>query len=184
MGIPEVAVFDRTVLKAAGSLLVAVCTWLLGAAFQNDLKQRILLLEDFQRGVLLLHQEIEYLKLPLGEAALLAGKSLREPLSAFFEEVGRELERLPGTPFFMVWRECGVRNLLDTALKEEDLELFWQLGIQLERMEPGGGSAFFGMFEQRLEAALSGAVEEHREKAQLYKRLGMMGGIFLVILLL
>ena len=69
-------------------------------------------------------------------------------------------------------------------MKQEDLELIRQLGVQLERMEPGGGSGFLEMIEQRVETALAEAREEYRGKAQLYKRLGMMGGIFLVILLL
>ena len=170
--------------KIAGVILVAVSGALLGMVFQRELHQRILLLQDFQQGLLFLHQEITYLKVPLGEAALNAGQPLLEPLASFFRETGKKLEKLPGSSFLEVWTEMEERYLEDIALKQEDLELIRQLGVQLERMEPGGGSSFLEMFEQRVEAALAEAREEYRGKAQLYRRLGMMGGIFLVILLL
>lgn len=172
------------VFKIVGALLVAVSGALLGIVCQNELYQRILLLQDFQRGLLFLHQEIVYLKLPLEEAALRAGRSLRNPLNSFFQEIGAALEKLTGTSFLAVWEEMGERYLTGTALKKEDLELIRQLGIQLEQLEPGGSSSFFTMFEQRFEMAWTEARDEYKEKAQLYKRLGMMGGIFLVILLL
>lgn len=170
--------------KIAGAFLVAVCAALMGIAFQDDMKKRTGMLQDLYRGFLLLRQEIDYMKFPLEEAMIHISRSLKEPWASFFRETGKKLGLLPGLPFLEVWKEMGQRYLEESPLKKEDWDLLWQLGVQLERMEPGDRSGIFGALEQRIRTALSEASEEYREKAQLYKRLGMMGGIFLVILLL
>ena len=171
------------VLRILGAVLVAVSGMLLGMAFQNEMRQRMWILQDLQRGILRLRQEIEYLKVPLEEASLHTGESLQEPMASFFTETGKKLGKLPGASFAAVWQEMEEQYLEDAPLKQEDCELIRQLGTALEQMEPGGGRVLL-LFEQRAEAALEQACREYREKAQLYRRLGMMGGIFLVILFL
>lgn len=171
-------------LKVAGSVLVAVFAGLLGLALQNDMKQRILLLQDFYKGIRMIHQEIDYLKAPLGEALQHAGREAYEPLDAFFKEVGESLERLTGASFLDIW-ETGVWNYLEnTPLKPEDLEVICQLGSQLSGLNPGGSKGMLTVLEQRMEALTEEARAEYGSKAQLYGRLGVIGGIFLVILLL
>ena len=169
-------------LKAAGSLLVFVFTGMMGMAVRNDMRQRILLLQDLHKGILLIHQEIDYLKAPLEEAIQHEGASLREPLSSFFRAMGKRLEALPGASFSVIWEEEMERHLKGSLLKRADMDLIRQLGKQLEDLELGGRNGMLTVFEQRLEALLQEAGEEYKSKAQLYCRLGLMGGIFLVIL--
>ena len=83
---------------------------LMGFALGNDLKRRAALLRELYKGVVMMHQEVDYLKVPLEEAMQHAGTILTEPLSSFFQETGSRLERLPGTPFFLSGRkapDCG-----------------------------------------------------------------------------
>lgn len=165
-------------------MLILVFCGLMGIAFQSDMRQRIVLLQDFYRGILLLHQEITFLKFPLEEAACHAGQGLGSPMKDFFCETGKKLSELTEASFGSVWEEMGQTFLKHTGLKAEDLDLIFQMGQQLGRMETGESENLFKVYEQRLELALAEAREEYKEKAQLYKRLGIVGGIFLVILLL
>ena len=67
---------------------------------------------------------------------------------------------------------------------QEDRELLLQLGRQLaspETLERGG---FLTVYERRLEELIQKAEKEYQNKAQLYGRLGVLGGIFLVIVLI
>lgn len=164
-------------------LVLAFCGWM-GIAFQNDMKDRIWMLQEFSRGILLLKQEITYLKFPLAEAVRHAGQRMERPVKDFFFEMGNRLEELEEASFAVVWEDMIKKCLFGTALKKEDLELICQLGQQLGQMECGEAEKVFMVYEQRLELALAGARETYKEKAQLYRRLGIMGGIFLVILLL
>lgn len=164
--------------------MILVFCGMMGIAYQNDMRQRIILLQDFYRGILLLHQEITFLKIPLEEAACHAGRGLGTPMKEFFCETGEKLSELIEASFGNVWEEKMQTYLKDTGLKKEDLDLIFQVGQQLGHMETGESDNLFKVYGQRLEQALTEAREEYKEKAQLYKRLGIVGGIFLVILLL
>ena len=131
----------------------------------------------------MIHQEIEYLKTPLEEAARQVGSVLEEPWASFFEMVGKQLEELPGTPFHQVWEEKGKEYLEGLPMHQEDFDLITQTGIQLGHLDAGENSTMLTVFEKPLEALIEEAKAEYQSKAQLYRRLGVMGGIFLVIIL-
>lgn len=171
-----------TEIKLAGAVLAVVSAALLGFALGNDLKRRIGFLQELQKGLLMLHQEMEYRKTPLEEALQYAGNSLTEPLSSFFRETGIRLEKLPGAPFFSVWEEMADWYLSEAGQKKEDMELIRQLGRQLNGLEAEGNSSLLTIYEQRLQGMIASAKEEYAGKAQLYQRLGILGGIFLVLL--
>lgn len=171
-------------IRAAGALLAAVFSALMGFALGNDLKRRAALLRELYKGVVMMHQEVDYLKVPLEEAMQHAGTILTEPLSSFFQETGSRLERLPGTPFFSVWEESAGLWLKDSGLMQEDRELLLQLGRQLASPETLERGVFLTVYERRLEELIQKAEKEYQNKAQLYGRLGVLGGIFLVIVLI
>ena len=171
-------------LKAVGAVLAAVSAAMLGFALGNDLKIRVRLLQEFYKGIVTIHQEMDYMKAPLEEALQHAAAILEEPLSSFFRETGMMLERLPGTPFFGVWEETAQKYLGEAGLSGEDLEPIGQLGRQMGSPEAVGNGNFLSVYERRLEELTERAQEEYRNKAQLYGRLGVLGGIFLVIVLI
>lgn len=165
------------------ALIVLFCAWM-GMSFQNDLRQRVMLLQDFYRGIALLHQEVTFLKFPLEEAVCHAGKGLHFPMKAFFCKTGERLGELTENSFANVWEEMEKQYLQTAPLRKEDLDLILEMGQQFGRMETAETENLFKVYEQRVELALSDAREDYKEKSQLYKRLGIVGGIFLVILLL
>lgn len=173
-----------TGLKLTGAVLAAVCAALLGFTLGNDMKRRIEFLQELQKGLLMLHQEMEYRKAPLEEALQSVGNSLKEPLSSFFRETGIRLEKLPGAPFFSVWEEMADWYLTGAEGKAEDREWIRQLGRQLDGLESGENSGILTIYEERLQEMVASAKEEYAQKAQLYQKLGVAGGIFLVLLFL
>lgn len=156
----------------------------MGSAFQNEMHQRIWLLQEFHKGFLLLHQEVSYLKIPLEEATGHAGTGVKKNIMDFFCAVSKRLGELQEASFEMVWEEMVQHYLEDTAMKRTDLELIMQMGQNLGNSVMGEEDRIFRVCEQRLEQVIKEAQEDYKEKAELYKRLGIMGGIFLVILLL
>lgn len=152
--------------------------------FRTEMQQRIYLLQEFKKGFLLLHQEAVYFKISLEEAAGHAGRGVKQPLKEFFCAVSERLRELQEASFETVWEEMVKLHLFSTAMKQEDLDLILQIGQNLGSSVMGEENRIFQVFEQRMEQALKEAKEEYTDKAELYKRLGIMGGIFLVILLL
>ena len=97
-------------IRAAGALLAAVFSALMGFALGNDFKKAGRAAAGAVQGSGDDAQEVDYLKVPLEEAMQHAGTILTEPLSSFFQETGSRLERLPGLLFFLSGRkapDCG-----------------------------------------------------------------------------
>ncbi len=171
-------------LKVAGAVLAVAFSVMMGAAAGRELGERKTLLKDFYKGLLMLHQEIDYMKTPLEEAMQKTGTVLGEPFSCFFWETGVQLEKLPGTPFFSVWQEMADWYLGSVSLLKEDRELILQVGRQIGMLEAGEDCGFLKVYEQRTKQLLDEAEQEYGQKAKLYWRLGILGGIFLVVLLI
>ena len=170
--------------RLAGAVLAALCASFYGFALQRDLKIRMDFLMELHRCLLLLGQEIIYLKTPLEEAMKRTGGASREPLASFFQAVGKRLAVFSEKGVYSVWRKAAVEYLGELPLKKADWELIGQLGKQLEGLAVRKNGEFLQVYQFRLEDLAREAREEYKNKAQLYQRLGIMGGIFLVILFL
>ena len=59
-----------------------------------------------------------------------------------------------------------------------------QVGRQIGMLEAGEDCGFLKVYEQRTKQLLDEAEQEYGQKAKLYWRLGILGGIFLVVLLI
>lgn len=169
-------------LKVIGAILVIVSSGWLGFALRAELRQRIVFLQEFYRGLITLRQEIEYRKATMSEAARRVGQSQKEPWSSFYCMLAQRLEELPDLSFFEVWEEKRGEYLKGGSVRMEDQELISQLGRSLEQLNAGEGTRVLVVFEQNVQALAEAAKEEYRSKAQLYCRLGVMGGVFVVLL--
>ncbi len=170
--------------RLAGAVLAALCASVYGFVLQRDLKIRMDFLMELHRCLLLLRQEIVYLKTPLAEAMRRTGGASREPLSSFLQAVGKRLAVLSDTGVCPVWRKAVREYLGELPLKKADLELLYQLGKQFEGLAGRRDGELLQVYQFRLEDLAREAKEEYKNKAQLYQRLGIVGGIFLVVLFL
>ena len=147
-------------LKWIGSMLVLFSAGGFGIWSAMQWRERLRLLEKLRQMIYFLKGEITYSHAPLAEALERVGKREAGPLGQLFTAAAEGICRQEGESLQEIWRrEVQVLSSpkIRLPLTEEDLE---QLDISIEYLRTN-----------------------QREKCRLYTSLGIMGGMFLVIVM-
>ena len=160
-------------LKAAGLFLLFSGCFSLGIGKSRGLKKRLELLRELKKLLLLLSGEIRCAKTPLPEAFRKIGRKAEDPFGTFFQKVAEELtgenRKLPETAF-----SRQMKLLKESPLTPEDRG-YPDLSVQLETLK---------LFEENLEELIKKAAADYRGKAKVYRYLGALAGLFLVVFLI
>ena len=163
-------------LKAAGLFLLFSGCFSLGIGKSRGLKKRLELLRELKKLLLLLSGEIRCAKTPLPEAFRKIGRKAEDPFGTFFQKVAEELtgenRKLPETAFsrqMKLLKESPLTPDLGKDLGYPDLS------VQLETLK---------LFEENLEELIKKAAADYRGKAKVYRYLGALAGLFLVVFLI
>ncbi len=170
-------------LKVIGLGMIFFSCCGIGAAAARELKRRIRILWELEEGMRLLQGEIRYAKATLPEAFAHVGMRADPLCRSFFREMGDRTAQLAYRSVREAMQNCAAETLKNLCLKREDLERLYRLGEQLgyldQEMQIKG---IEGYLEQQ-KSVRKEAEKEYREKEKVYHCLGIMGGLFLVILL-
>lgn len=169
-------------LKLLGLLFLFVDCVFLGWNQSHGLKKRLELLEELKRLLLLLSGEIRCGHATLPEAFFQVGKKARSPYGEFFIKVSEELNGEVRKPLQEVF-ERQLKNLHSSGLWKEDLELLLDLGKALGYLDLTMQLSTLKLYEDMLDASIQKAAGEYGPKAKMYRYLGVLGGLFLVVLL-
>ncbi len=123
-----------------------------------------------------------YLRLPYTQLLRRAAKGKQDLFGEILLEVADAMEQN---------READVGTLWGTALKERDGQLMLKeeerellLALAKSLMSEGDHTQVAKLYFMQLEDKIVQAMEEKKEKQKLYGTVGLLGGLFLVILLL
>lgn len=171
-------------LKLLGAVLIISATTLTGFYLAFRLTERSKQLRELQMCLQLLETEIYYGSTPLTIAFKRLGQQEEGVIPALFERCAYYLEHLDGATTYVCWQRAlaDVENRL--ALKNVEKEWLYHFGKVV------GGSdredqhkhlrlmlAQFGKAEKEAEA------EQHKHE-KMYKTLGVLSGVLIVILML
>lgn len=170
-------------IRIIGAVLVLGATSGLGFSMAMNLKKRMELLQHIKKMLFLLRGEIRYARAPLFEAFGNMSKVLEEPYSSFCRLLSDKLTSLDGSLFQTIWKDLVNQTFDSTELTKEDKEQLLHLGDQMgyldEEQQLGNIDLYLGQLELQLEDARNNL----GQKTKLYHCLGVMGGIFLIILI-
>lgn len=168
------------ILGLVGLVMAAGCAGLLKA---SELKDRILLLEEFYKMVLDLKGQMQY---------------FREPLLRMFERTGRKGEtkaqqlltgcladlRQGESDITGTWNETVRRVYMRTPLTAEDKALIEHLGTFIGQTDYENQTMQFTYLEERLGAQIDQAREIYAKKGPMYRRIGFFGGAIAALVVL
>lgn len=167
-----------------GVLLLVVLGACAGLGFQRagaDAR-RLSQLLMLNRTARIISQEIETARTPLPEAFCRAAGRVEEPFTSWLTEMARELGAYDRESFAKVFRDKTRQYLSDTRLTAQDLREWEEAGIMLGypdiQVQTGALSLYLAENE-RTAAALR---EELPARRKLFRSLGVLGGVFLMIL--
>lgn len=164
--------------KWIGCILIIAASTGLGMSRSEELKKHLEQLEELKKLFYLLRSELAYTKAPFAEVF----EKLEYKVASPFREWllcmrGKLVGRQIGS-FWEVWRSTISEKLTKSKLKEEDLEELRNVGKNLEYIEN------IDLYIEQLEYKITQIRQSYQTKRKLCRSLGIMGGIFLVILLL
>lgn len=173
-------------IKLIGALCILFATTALGfaqaAQFAKRPQQIRVLIQALQR----LETEIVYAFTPLPEALGRIGQSLftvEKTVAIFFKEASQLLEHRTGFSAQEIWQQSLEKHWSGTAFQQNEREIVLKLGdyLGLSDREDQTKHIRLAMDQLKLEEEL--AREEQQRYEKMWKSLGVLGGMFVVIVL-
>lgn len=171
-------------LKIVGGLLVVLSTTVFGFLKGKEYSDRVKELQYMKKLILMLKGEVEYARTPLSEAFFHISKRCRQPFSRLFMEAGRALESLDGQSFQSIWDTQVHKELKKTALSEKDRQQLSGLGEQMGYLDSQTQAAALTLYVEQLDMEISDGYASVGDKVKLCRSLGVMSGLFFVLLML
>lgn len=171
-------------VKLMGAILVLVSAYAIGSLLALQVKEQEKWLKDIKTTLFLILGELEYRQVPLPEALAIVGKRHGGRLASFFRNLSGELSRKEGFSLQELWKKEAVIALKDCPLRAEQKEEFGDLGLYFMESDKDTRRSSLEFYLNRLEEDIVHLRETGADKAYLCRTLGMLGGIFLLILVL
>lgn len=171
------------VLKIIGGGLVIVASSGLGFWMAQQWKLHLQMVEQLRKMIFLLKGEIIYANAPLEEAFYHVGKKAPGMLGDFFIKVSERIGNQQGEPFYTMWKEEIDKLGKTTCLSEKDKQELMGFGEHLGYLDSEMQERTILLYLEQLDLTIDYLREHQREKSRLYTSMGVMAGLFLVILM-
>lgn len=150
----------------------------MGALKGRELQTHMRELKELNKVFTLLKRELMYTRAPLCEVFFKLGRKAEGNFEVWLKNLARDLEKRENGRFQEVWTESIYRDLNGSRLTKEELEELCRIGNSLSYPET------LELYLEQLEFSIQKTRDEWKDKHKLYQSMGIMAGIFLVILLL
>ncbi|MDN5345450.1 MAG: stage sporulation protein [Clostridia bacterium] len=165
-----------------GGLVILTCS-ILGLEVARSFSARIEQLRQFNAGLKMLETEIAYGATPLPLALARVGKHLDGPVALFFQAAARKLREDPAGGALAAWEE-GLKELSQKgALRPGDREIIRSLGPMLGNSTADDQVKNLELTRQLVGQQQLAALEENNRQGKMWRTLGFLLGVTLVLLL-
>lgn len=165
-------------VRLIGACIIIFACGGIGFSKSAKLQSHLNDLEEVKKIIHFIGSEINYTRAPFSDVFEKVSKKIKNPYQMWLEKLCNKLNDRTSNSFWSIWKESIDENLKDTYLKQEDLEELKTFGKNLEYAEG------LKLYLEQLDYKIKNIREEYTAKQKLYRSLGIMGGVFLVILLL
>lgn len=169
-------------MKVIGAVLVMVASCGIGFLFAGELIKRKRNLEEQYRLMSLLLGDIRYMRATLPEAISKAITRHRGSYDLFLKAVLEMLCEGSGKSLAEVWIMAVEKGLKQSALTESDKQQLRQFGEAIEFSDRENIVMCFEQYLGVLKEEISEINRVVRTKTRLYRSLGVLAGVFIVVL--
>ena len=170
--------------RLLGSLLIITATTCGGLLYSAELKEYLDKLLYIRHVIYLIQGEMEYTNAPLGEVFGKISLRVKEPYSRWMKAMEREVETRSQRGFTKIWNQSIDKYLGELQLKSTHSIQLKELGTFLGQLDKDTFQSTMQMYLNRLELEIEKVREGMASKRRISSWLGVMGGIFLVVILL
>ena len=160
---------------------IIACSTSIGFLLSKRYTDRLNELTDLCVLINILQNKIKFMQLPLKEIFEQIGNiSLKTNLKNIFLKCSLTLKNMKLEDS---WKEAIKQERAFLNLKNEDVEILNTLGSTLGKSDIDGQMNEINEFKERLNNQIKQAEEEKKKNSKMYKTLGTIGGLVIVILL-
>lgn len=170
-------------MKITGALLIVGMTSVWGIMKAEKVKNQLENMKYLQRILSLIQSEIRYSRLFLGEIFENIGQGVKEPYKSWLMEISEKANSFTGERFEDIWKDSCKRHLESLDLPEQELNSLKSLGNQLGYADIQVQMRLLDLYQENLERTIREVSDQVKTKTRLYHCLGVMGGLFVAVLL-
>ena len=159
-------------------MLIILASTGIGYGKNQELKNHLKELENLKQVFYMLRGELQYTRAIFEDIFEKIGDKVDGSMEKWLKALGRSLYEKEGQSLEDIWKLSIEQELKESHLKRDDLDELIGLGKNLSHFEN------IDLFIEQLEYKIQTTREAYVTKGKLYKSFGIMGGVFLVILLL
>jgi len=170
-------------LKLLGASLVLVSSMMIGNLIAKNFLERTQQLRQLRHGLQILETEILYTASFLPQALLKIGKLTEAPIALLFQKTGRLLLCQEGYTAGEAWTKALEEQLASLAIKKSDQEILLQLGSFLGCSDREDQLKHLKLTQEYLQKEEIRAEKEGEKNVPLWRYLGLVAGMALIILI-
>ena len=170
--------------KIIGAILIILASGGIGVTKGLELQKYLRELELLKQLFWMLKREIQYTKAPFSEAFSHIGRRMEGAQGEWLLYLAEQIEEKAGATFFELWTESIDRCLIKSQLKNKDKEELKAIGMQMGYLDEQMQLGTIDLYLEQLSFVIQKTREELVMKKRLCNCLGVMGGIFLVIIMI
>ncbi len=156
----------------------------LGVVFSGRFKERVNQLAELQNVMTQLEFDIDFLNITLDESFERISRNIETPLKSVLLYVSDRLKKNPGTDMQGLWSRAITKYQYDLALGKEDIDILIDFSKTLGEGNREKEKNNIKLAQMRLKMALDRARSEADKNIKMYRGLGFLAGVFIVIVLL
>lgn len=170
--------------RFVGSVLIISSTTWAGVLYGKE-KQRYLEDMMYLRHVIhMIKNEIEYANVPLGEIFKKVAFCVKEPYRSWLHTMEHQIDIRSRSDFQKIWRYALENCLADLHLKKEHKKQIDEIGSCIGKMNRGTQTDNLEFYIENLNIEIKNMRKEIKEKQRVGNCIGVMSGLFLVIILI
>lgn len=170
-------------LKLLGAMLILLAGTLLGFYQASQLSRRPKQVSELIRLLQRLETEIVYGFTPLPEALRQTGRTGTPPVGALFLDTAVELAKPDGRSVHAIWEQTLAAGWRYTSMKPNERDVLLQLGHTLGLTDREDQVKHLRLAVSQLQGEAECAREEQQRYERMWKSLGVLMGLLVVILM-
>ena len=170
-------------MKIAGIILIVFSGAGLGICKSLELSRREKILEQLEKMILLLKNQIRCTGDTIPDALLEVAGKMSGEYREFLLSTSGAVQKRNGNTFGEIFKDCARELLPLSKVSEEERGCFLSIGERLGYLDREMQVAQLSLLEADMDRCLSSLRRTMKEKKKLYQNMGIMGGIFLARLM-
>lgn len=170
-------------MKIAGIILIVFSGAGLGICKSLELSRREKILEQLGKMILLLKNQIRCTGDTIPDALLEVAGKMSGEYREFLLSTSGAVQKRNGNTFGEIFKDCARELLPLSKVSEEERGCFLSIGERLGYLDREMQVAQLSLLEADMDRCLGYLRRTMKEKKKLYQNMGIMGGIFLAILM-